>query len=208
MKLSITNFGLYGILTDPVVGYEKLAAVMVDRGVPYIQLRMKRATADEVRKTALRLRKIITGGSKLIINDHPKIARDVGADGVHLGQDDISYALARQILGDAAVIGLSTHNTAQVAAACALLPTYIGAGPVFPTPTKAVPDPVIGLDGMAEMIEAADVPAVAIGGIDLTNVHEALRRGARNICAVRCINNAEDPENVIDALLAATREYL
>ncbi len=208
MKLSINNFGLYGILTDPVIGYEKLAAVMVDRGVPYIQLRMKRATADEVRKTALRLRKIVTGSSKLIINDHPKIARDVGADGVHLGQDDISYALARQILGDEAVIGLSTHNTAQVSAACALLPTYIGVGPVFPTPTKAVPDPVIGLDGMADMIQVADVPAVAIGGIDLTNVHEVLRRGARNICAVRCINNAEDSENVIDALLAATREYL
>lgn len=201
------DFGLYGILTDPVIGYEALAKIMVDKGVPYIQLRMKRASADEVRKTAIRLRKIVSGASKLIINDHPKIAKDVDADGVHLGQDDISFSLARHILGEKAIIGLSTHNLKQVEAACSHNPDYIGTGPVFTTPTKAVPDPVIGLDGMSAMKAAATVPTVAIGGIDLSNIHAVLDRGARNICAVRCINIAEDPETVIDTLWAAIRAH-
>jgi thiamine-phosphate pyrophosphorylase len=197
------DFGLYGILTDPVVGYEALAEIMVQRFVRYIQLRMKRASADEVRKKALRLREIVRGESRLIINDHPKIAKDVKADGVHLGQGDVSYSIARQILGDHAIIGISTHNLDQVRAACALKPDYIGIGPVYATPTKELPDPVIGLSGMSTMIAAADVPAVAIGGIDLSNVNSVLDHGAKNLCAVRCINQSLNPETEIDALIAA-----
>jgi thiamine-phosphate pyrophosphorylase len=197
------DFGFYGILTDPLVGYETLAAVLVSRNIRYIQLRMKNATADEVRRIALRLRAVVGGASKLIINDHPKIARDVRADGVHLGQDDISYSMARQILGDRAIIGLSTHNPEQVRAACALNPDYIGVGPVFATPTKEMPDPVIGLDGMAAMVAAASIPAVAIGGIDLSNINTVLEHGARNICAVRCINASPNPEKELDALISA-----
>ncbi len=199
------EFGLYGILTDPVIGYEALAEIMVQKSFRYIQLRMKRATADEVRKKALRLRQIIRGASKLIINDHPKIAKDVRADGVHLGQGDVSFAIARQTLGERAVIGISTHNLDQVRAACALKPNYIGVGPVYATPTKEIPDPVIGLEGMSTMIAAAAVPSVAIGGIDLSNVNEVLDHGAKNLCAVRCINQSQHPENEIDALIAAVK---
>jgi thiamine-phosphate pyrophosphorylase len=197
------DFGLYGILTDPVIGYEALAEIMVQRFVRYIQLRMKRASADEVRKKALRLRQIVRGESRLIINDHPKIAKDVKADGVHLGQSDVSYTIARQILGEHAIIGISTHNLDQVRAASLLKPDYIGVGPVYKTPTKEIPDPVIGLDGMSAMIAAAEVPAVAIGGIDLSNVKEVLGHGAKNLCAVRCINQSNNPEKEIDALIAA-----
>lgn len=201
------DFGLYGILTNPAVGYEELARIMTDKGVRYIQLRMKRDSADEIRRTALRLRKVVGKESKLIINDHPKIAADVGADGVHLGQDDMSYKTARQILGKDAIIGLSTHNIDQVMEACRLEPDYIGTGPVFVTPTKEIPDPIIGLDGMAAMMERASVPAVAIGGIDLTNVREVLARGAKNVCAVRCINNSPEPEKEIDAFIEAIASH-
>jgi thiamine-phosphate pyrophosphorylase len=197
------NFGLYGILTDPVVGYETLAAVMVEHRVRYIQLRMKDRDEREVRDTAEKLRRIIRSDSLFIVNDNPEIARDTGADGVHLGQDDMSFEAAREILRDDAVIGLSTHNLSQTRIACAKGPNYIGVGPVFATPTKKVPDPVIGLDGMREMIKAATCPAVAIGGIDLENVRTVLANGANNVCAVRCINMARDPGSVLKKMLAA-----
>ncbi len=199
----IENFGLYGILTNPLIGYAGLAEILVSRKVRYIQLRMKQASADEVRQVALHLRNIVKGESKLIINDHVKIAKDVGADGVHLGQDDMSYTMARQILGPNAIIGISTHNLKQVEAACILEPDYIGVGPVFPTPTKDIPDPVINLSGMSAMIEKSSVPSVAIGGIDLTNINDVLNHGAKNICAVRCINLSHNPTKEIDALLEA-----
>ena len=193
MPPRIDDPGFYGILTDPVVGYRRLASVMVECGVEVIQLRMKEVAAADVVETARALRKIIPPGVLFVVNDHPEIAREVGADGVHLGQDDMPFDAARAILGPDAVIGLSTHNPEQTRAACALGPSYIGVGPVFATPTKKNPDPVIGLDGMRQMLELATVPAIVLGGIDHDNVAQVLDAGARNICAVRCINRSGDP---------------
>ena len=194
------DFGVYGILTDPLVGYETLARIMVDNGVRYIQLRMKEREAAEVRRTAERLRRVITGDSLFIVDD-AFIARDAGADGVHLGQEDMTCEAARRVLGDEAIIGLSTHNPDQTRAACAKGPDYIGVGPVYATPTKKMPDPVIGLSGMKAMITGATCPAVAIGGIDLSNLAAVLEHGARNICAVRCVNRAQDPGAVIKEMV-------
>ena len=199
----IEKIGFYGILTNPVVGYERLAEVMVERGVRIIQLRMKDAPADEVLATARRLREIIPSGVTFIVNDSPMIALESGADGVHLGQNDMPCDEARKIVGPDAVIGLSTHNPAQTTAACALSPDYIGVGPVFATPTKKNPDPVIGLGGMAEMLSIATVPAVVLGGIDHDNLAEVLSAGARNVCAVRCINDSKDPGVELDRMIRA-----
>jgi thiamine-phosphate pyrophosphorylase len=195
------DIGLYGILTDPVVGYERLAAIMVGKGLRVIQLRIKDAPRDEVVAVARRVRAVVPPGVAFIVNDDPEIALAVGADGVHLGQDDMPYREARRLLGDAAVIGLSTHNPAQTAAACALGPDYVGVGPVFATPTKKVPDPVIGLDGMRRMLALATVPAVAIGGIDHSNVAAVVAAGAEHVCAVRCVNGSGDPGSEIDRIL-------
>ena len=202
---SANDFGFYGILTNPRIGYRRLAAILVERQVAYIQLRMKHVPRAEVAIKARQLRRIVTGPSKLIVNDDPEIARDEGADGVHLGQDDMPLVEARAIVGPDAVIGLSTHNLDQTRAACALQPDYIGVGPVHATPTKDIPDPVLGLAGMAEMIAAATVPAVAIGGIDLHNTPAVLAAGARNLCAVRAINQADDPGAALDQLLLLIR---
>ncbi len=187
------DFGFYGILTDPRVGYEVAAAVMVQRGLRFVQLRMKGRPRDEVLATARRLRAIVVAPTLLIINDDPEIAAEVGADGVHLGQDDMPYAEARRIVGPDAVIGLSTHNPEQTRAACALGPDYIGVGPVYATPTKEHADPPIGLEGMREMLARATVPAVVLGSIDFDNAAEVLAAGAANLCAVRPVNGAEDP---------------
>ena len=193
--------GLYGILADPVVGYERLAAIMVAKGLRAIQLRMKDAVRAEVVAVARRVRAVVPAGVAFVVNDDPAIAAEVGADGVHLGRGDMPYAEARRIVGDDAIIGLSTHNPEQTMAACALGPDYIGVGPVFATPTKRIPDPVIGLDGMRRMLALATVPAVAIGGIDHGNAASVVAAGARSLCAVRCINCSADPGAEIDRML-------
>ena len=196
-----TNFGFYGILTNPVVGYEKLASIMVQMGTKLIQLRMKDSPKKDVLNTAHKLREIVFGESLLIVNDDPAIAKEVGADGVHLGQSDMPYERARDILGDDAIIGLSTHNPKQTEQACVLGPDYIGIGPVYATPTKKIPDPQIGLDGMREMLALATVPAVVLGSIDETNALEVLRAGASNICCVRYINRSKNPERELARIL-------
>ena len=200
------DFGFYGILTDPAVGYERLATLMVQHGVRFIQLRMKKRPADEVLAMARRLRRVIEPPSLFIVNDDPHIARVVGADGVHLGQDDMPFDEARAIVGPAAIVGLSTHDVDQTRAACALRPDYIGVGPVWPTPAKANPDPAIGLDGMAAMLAEATVPAVVLGSIDHHNVASVVVGGADNVCAVRAINQAADPGAALDGMLATIRE--
>jgi thiamine-phosphate pyrophosphorylase len=180
---------------------------MVEAGLRIIQLRMKDVPAHDVRRTAEKLRKIIPPEVAFIVNDDPAIARDTGADGVHLGQGDMPYPQARALLGNEAIIGLSTHNPQQTRDACALLPDYIGVGPVFATPTKKIPDPDIGLDGMAAMLAVATVPAVCLGGIDHSNVRAVLEAGARNICAVRCINASATPRQEIARLQEEMRRF-
>jgi thiamine-phosphate pyrophosphorylase len=193
-----SRFGLYAILTNPVKGYEYTAQLLVDLQIAFIQVRMKQEPRDTVLAVAEKIRAITAGsGSLLIINEYPDIAAKVNADGVHLGQEDLSYEQARSIVRPEALIGISTHSPDQVTAACPLDPAYIGIGPVFPTPTKAKPDPVIGIDGMKQMIALATVPHVAIGGITLGNLHEVLAAGARNFCMVREIMQAKEPERVI-----------
>ena len=201
------GFGFYGILTDPFLGYEKVTEVMIEAGIKIIQLRMKNEDASAVLEMAEKLRKIIPSDVIFIINDDPVIARDSGADGVHLGQGDMSFKEARSIVGSNAIIGLSTHNPAQTESACLLNPDYIGVGPVFLTPTKKNPDPVIGLDGMAAMLKKSTVPAVCLGGIDHDNVTSVLKAGAKNICAVRCINGSEDPGKELKQMNETIRRF-
>ncbi|MDP8237341.1 MAG: thiamine phosphate synthase, partial [Candidatus Erginobacter occultus] len=143
-------FGLYVILTAPVAGYERCAADAVAAGVRCLQLRVKDRSEGEILEIARQLRKITAGtATRLIINDSPEIAAASGADGVHLGQEDMPLGAARKILTrPGAIFGLSTHNAEQALAGIALGPDYIGVGPVFPTPTKAKPDPVLGLEEM------------------------------------------------------------
>jgi len=198
--------GLYGILTDPLVGYERLAAIMVDEGVRIIQLRMKDAPRAEVAAAARLVRAVVPAGVAFIVNDDPELAREVGADGVHLGQDDTPYAEARRIVGPGAIVGLSTHSPEQTAAACALGPDYVGVGPVYPTPTKRIADPPIGLDGMQRMLALATVPAVVLGGIDSGNAAAVVAAGARNLCAVRSVNRSADPAAEIRRILRVIRD--
>ena len=202
------GFGLYLVMTDPVAGYEACAAAAVRCGVRYLQLRMKGAPRDAVLETARRVRGITLGTDTLfIVNDDVTIAREVDADGVHLGQRDLPLDEARRLWPAAGKrFGLSTHDERQALLASFLSPDYIGVGPVFATPTKAVPDPVLGLERMGSIVRSSSVEAVAIGGIDGGNLAEVLRRGARNFCVVRAIARRPDPENAIRELQRVWRQ--
>jgi thiamine-phosphate pyrophosphorylase len=202
------DFGFYAICTNPAAGYEKLAGACVDLCVPFIQLRMKDAPESLVARTAASMMRIIDGSeSRFIINDYPQVAADVGAHGLHLGQDDMPFDLARTIVGPEAIIGLSTHSPQQTLSACALSPAYIGVGPVFPTPTKKIADPPIGIEGMKTMLAAATVSAVVLGAITIENLPEILGAGAKNFSMVRPVNSAEYPAVVIKKILDIVDDY-
>jgi thiamine-phosphate pyrophosphorylase len=202
----LARFGFYGLLSDPLRGYEYLAKLFVDHEIRFIQLRMKTASRREFYKTSELLRKITDGTRSLfIVNDDVIVARDVSADGVHLGQQDTPWEEARKLFPRPGLIGLSTHNPLQAKEACPKGPAYIGVGPVYATPTKAIPDPVLGLMGMKEILGLATVPAVAIGGIDKSNLKEVIRNGAVNFCSVRAVNAAQNPEKELKELLRIYR---
>ena len=151
---------------------------------------------------ALRLRRITAGsGTRFIVNDDVEIAAEADADGVHLGQDDMSLSEARRRWPQPGkIFGLSTHNEEQERHAREFAPDYIGVGPVFPTPTKDKPDPALGPERMGRIVRESPLTTVAIGGIDRRNLPEILRQGAVNYCVVRAVNLDPDPKAAIQAL--------
>jgi thiamine-phosphate pyrophosphorylase len=152
-------------------------------------------TADLLRIAQMARRVCDDAGAALIINDRIDVALAVDADGVHLGQTDLSIDDARRISGDL-WIGISTHNTAQVRAACDAGADYLGFGPVFATSSKERPDPVQGFDGLeAAVAEAKGRPLVAIGGITPADVAAIYRTGVPAICAIGAVNQTRDPRD-------------
>ncbi len=207
MGLFVNDFGFYGIVTEPQRGYEYICKLLVDYEVAFIQLRMKKESIREVYRTAELYRKISDGTkSRFIVNDFVDVAVNVWADGVHVGQSDMKPEDVRLKMREGTLVGLSTHNLEQVKNGCMAEPDYIGVGPVFKTPTKEIPDRVIGLSGMKEMISAATVPAVAIGAVDSTNLRAVLQNGARNFASVRPINGSDNPEKALKTLLSIWKE--
>jgi thiamine-phosphate pyrophosphorylase len=196
------HFGLYLVLTEPAVGYERAAEAAVETGVRYLQLRMKKRPPAEVLDMARRLRRITAGSpTRFIVNDDVEIARTSDADGVHLGQDDMSIAEARRHWPAAGkIFGLSTHNEDQERSAREVAPDYIGVGPVFPTPTKDRPDPTLGTERMASIVRNSPLTTVVIGGIHAGNLEDVLRHGAVNFCVLRAVNQSPDPASAIRRL--------
>ena len=198
----MTDFGFYLVVTDPVAGYAKCAEAAVRAGVKIVQLRMKHAARADILREAREMRRVTAGTDTLfIVNDDPALAVEAGADGVHVGQDDMPPAEVRARFPELGIVGLSTHNPAQVQASRTQPIDYIGVGPVYATPTKDIPDPTLGLETMRAMIAAAAHPAVAIGGIDQTRLPDVLAAGARNWAVVRAVCRAADPYAAICGLL-------
>jgi len=163
-------------------------------GVQIVQLREKIANAKEFIELGKKVKELCALYDALfIINDRVDIAHIIGADGVHLGQDDIDIDSARHLLGKDAIIGISTHSPEDAKAAMALGSDYIGVGPVFETPTKPGRKSV-GLEYVGWASKNVNIPWFAIGGINSENVSEVINAGASRIAVVRAIINAEKPD--------------
>ena len=196
------DFGFYLVMTNPAVGYEECAKAAVRAGVRIIQLRMKHAAREEIVREARKVREATRGTNTLfIVNDDPSIAAEVGADGVHVGQDDMSVAEVRRLYPSLKIVGLSTHSPAQALAAIPQNPDYIGVGPVYATPTKDIPDPTLGVETAVQMIRSVPFPAVAIGGLDFERAEGIVRAGARNFAVVRAVCASDDPYSAMARLV-------
>jgi thiamine-phosphate pyrophosphorylase len=198
---------LYAITDARLSGlaHEEQLRRLSEGGATLVQLREKHASPrDFHREAESALRVARSRGVTLIVNDRADIALAVGADGVHLGQDDLDPASARRLLGDDFVIGYSTHSLEQIERAARLPVNYVAFGPVFTTRTKENPDPVVGLELLARARAALDpaIPLVAIGGITRANARSALDAGADSVAVVRAL--LSEPTEIA----RRTREFL
>ena len=179
---------LYAITDVSIAGLSHLEQLkrLIEGGATLIQLREKTAAPGEWFDDALASAEYARKhGVMLIVNDRLDIVMAVGANGVHLGQDDMPVGAARELLGRDAVIGLSTHTLEQAEAATRLPIDYIAFGPIFPTTTKSDPDEVVGLGLLSEAHRIApDLPIVAIGGITLDNFQTVLDAGATSVAII------------------------
>jgi thiamine-phosphate pyrophosphorylase len=172
-------------------------------GVDIVQLRDKTADDATIARAAERFRAACDRHrALLIVNDRPDLARDCGADGVHLGQDDMDADEARALLGPAPLIGLSTHTPAQIDASRQAPVDYLGVGPVHETATKPGRR-AVGLALVRYAAAHADRPFFAIGGIEPANAGAVVAAGAERLAAVRALRDAPDPRVAAVALRAA-----
>ncbi len=182
---------------------EEFLAGALRGGVDIVQLRCKDAADGDVIDAAGPFRRLCAEhGALFILNDRPELVDATGADGVHLGQDDMPVALARELIGEDRLIGLSTHSPEQVDGAAGA--DYIGVGPVHETPTKPG-RPAVGLELVRHAAAHAVVPWFAIGGIGPANIDAVLSAGAERIAVVRALTEAGDPERAALGLRAALR---
>lgn len=204
------HFGLYLILTDPTAGYETCAKAAAAENIRYLQLRMKNSSRTDVINMARRIRAITAGTeTRFIINDDLETAMACDADGVHLGQDDLSLEQARAAWNTPGkIFGLSTHSMEQAEQAAALKPDYIGIGPVFPTATKTDTGPEVGPEETGRIARTVPLPSVAIGGINAANLPEVLQAGARNYCVISAVNASPDPRAAIRSLQTIWTKHL
>lgn len=185
--------GLYLILTEPRDGYERVCEWAVKAGLPCVQLRYKGHDEGEHLALAHKLRRITAGTDTLfIVNDRPDIALMSGADGLHLGQDDLPAAEARRLIGPELLLGLSTHNLDQVRAANDAPVDYIGFGPLYATNSKACPDPVLGPAAIKAAHAMSRHPIVAIGGLTPERIAQ-LGNYAHNVAVIRAVCDSPNP---------------
>jgi thiamine-phosphate pyrophosphorylase len=171
-----------------------LAGSAIRGGADVLQLRHKSLPRGELFRLAARLR-VMTHEANVIfiVNDHADIAVAAGADGVHLGPDDLSVEAGRRVVGPAMILGASAWTPDAARAATTAGADYIGCGPAFPTSVKKSKE-VIGPDGVQAVASAVDVPVFAIGGIDAGNLPELTALGLNRVCVISAIAGAADPE--------------
>lgn len=188
--------GLYVILeTSPAQPLDpfQFALACILGGAPIIQLREKKMPPGDraaLAKKIIRLKK--DHDFIFIINDDANLAREVNADGVHLGQNDLPVQAARKILGEGKIIGKSSHSLAQAKIALAEDINYLACGAIFPSPTRSGDHPLAGLETLQQVVQLSALPVVAIGGINRHNARDVWNTGVSAIAIISALQCAED----------------
>lgn len=187
--------GLY-VICDPAFSKGRdilaVASEAIRGGAMVIQLRDKAHSVRELYPVAMKLAKLASEkGALFIVNDSVELAMAAGADGVHLGQDDMPVKAARKAAGEGMIIGISTHNLDEALAAQEEGADYIGYGPMFKTSTKDAGAPK-GIEGLRALREGIKIPIVAIGGIDADNAAEVIAAGADAVAVISAVSEADD----------------
>lgn len=191
------DYSLY-LVTDRSLSRGRPTAEIVRQavqgGVTCVQLREKSCGTREFLEEARAVKAVLAGtGVPLIINDRLDVALASGADGVHLGQRDMPLAEARRLAPSGWIIGVSAESVADAVQAEREGADYVGASPVFATPTKTDTAPPLGLDGLRALCAAVRIPVVAIGGLHAGNAHDVVCAGAAGLAVVSAIVAAESP---------------
>lgn len=196
--------GIYLVTDRSSLGVKSLADVILEAvtgGVSMVQLREKNVSTRFFVEEARHIKNILAPYSvPLIINDRVDVVLAVGADGVHIGQDDMPYPIARKLLGPKTIIGLSVETPEQVAAAEDMDVDYLGVSAIFATPTKTDTRAQWGLNGLRKVRAMSRHPLVAIGGIHADNAAEVIDAGADSLAVVSAICSASDPRSAAEYL--------
>lgn len=172
---------------------ERLTRALLDGGARFFQLRAKSFSGSDLLAAANRMVEMVhADGGIVVVNDRADVARLSGADGVHLGQSDLEPAAARRLLGEAAIVGRSTHTVTELEAAAKEPVSYVAIGPVFATTTKETGHAAVGLD-MVQRAAACGKPVVAIGGITLDTAASVITAGAQSVAVIGDLLNGDSP---------------
>jgi thiamine-phosphate pyrophosphorylase len=187
----------------------EIALRLSEGGVELFQYRDKRGSGRRIQENSQELcDRLGPNRIRVIVNDRADIAAMTGAGGVHVGQEDLPVEDARKICGAPLWVGVSTHNLEQLRAADATSADYIAVGPVFPTGTKANPDPVVGLEFLRAARRITRKPLVAIGGITVESAGDVYQAGADSIAVIRDLMAASDPAQRAREYLAIAKRVL
>jgi len=182
----------------------QLARMAVDGGAVLLQLRAKGRDTDEIASVSREiLDAVMHSGVPLIVNDDPFAAAESKAQGLHIGQEDLLHLpleQARKIIGADRILGISSHDEQQAAAAARAGADYVAFGPVFSAGTKGVDDAPRGTEMLSAVCKSVDQPVVAIGGIDLSNVHMVSEAGAHMAAVITAVSNAPSPLEAVSEL--------
>ncbi|MBY5774039.1 thiamine phosphate synthase [Rhizobium leguminosarum] len=189
------------------IGMVETARLAIAGGATMVQLRDKHAGTIRMIETGRALKQALDGtGALLIVNDDVEAAIAIGADGLHIGQEDMDAMRARAMIGPEMILGLSIESEALAGAVDPDLVDYTGVGPVFATPTKADHKQPIGFDGLAMLVKASPVPSVAIGGLKADHVAQVFAAGAQGLAVVSAICGTPDPEAATRRIAAEIRK--
>ncbi|TAY08734.1 thiamine phosphate synthase (plasmid) [Rhizobium leguminosarum] len=204
------DLSLYLVLDPDLcagIGMVETARHAVAGGATMVQLRDKHAGTIRMIETGRALKQALDGtGVLLIVNDDVEAAIAIGANGLHIGQEDMDATRARAMVGPEMILGLSVESEAPATAVDPDLVDYTGVGPVFATPTKADHKQPIGFDGLARLVKASPVPSVAIGGLKADHVAQVFAAGAEGLAVVSAICGTPDPEAATRRIAAEIRK--